>query len=397
MISGASEGQAEVASPFEEIALAELQSRTSIKWQLYPRDVLPMWVAEMDVRLADPVVAAVRRAIETGDTGYPAGRAYQEAFAAFAGRQWGWTPDIDGALVVADVMTGIRHALLAATEPGGTVVIPTPVYPPFLGFARELGRRVVEVPMTAAGDASLRLDIHGIAAGLASSRGGRSALLLCSPHNPTGTVHTAEELAALVQVARSGPTTVIADEIHAPLTFGNLPFIPYLSLPGTEADVVVTSASKAFNLAAMKSALVLPGSRARQLVAQFGEHVKYGASHFGVLSHAAALAHGDQWLTAVNSNIAANHGFLGALLAGSGLPLTLAPAQATYLAWMDARPLGLGPEPAVPLREIGRVAFNPGSHFGRVGIGHVRINVATSRANLEEAVNRIQATASAAA
>lgn len=375
--------------PFEALTLGELQSRTSVKWKLYPPEVLPMWVAEMDALPAPAVAAAIESALRLGDTGYAVGRHYQQAFGRFAQRHWGWTPDMDHAMVVADVMTGIRESVLATTEPGSAVLIPTPVYPPFLSFVTELGREVVQVPLITGPGGMLRLDVASLGAAMSEMAGQRTALLLCSPHNPTGTVHTAAELTAIAELAQASQTTVIVDEIHAPLTLAPAEFVPYLSLPAAQSGIVVTSASKAYNLAALKAALVIPGPEASDTPRRFGEHVKYGASHFGVLSHVAALDHADAWLADVLANIAANRRLLASEIQQRGLPLAVLPGESTYLCWVDCRASNLGDDPAAAFLERGRLAVNSGTHFGNAGLGHVRVNVATRADLISEGVARM--------
>lgn len=382
------------AQPFETLSLEQLRARTSVKWQHYPADVLPMWVAEMDVLIAPGVVAALQHAITTGDTGYPSGRGYQEQYGAFCARHWGWEPEMSAAFTVADVMTGIRETLAAATDPGDPVIIPTPVYPPFLSVAQELGREVIEVelrddPATGA----RRLDLEAMSEALTASRG-RPAILLCSPHNPTGTVHTRDELEALAAMAADRDAAVIVDEIHAPLTFAG-GFVPYLDVPGTQSGVVITSASKSYNLAGLKAALVIPGTRAGRLMARVGHHVRYGASHLGILAHTEALRTGDEWLAGVNANIAANRTHFAQLLAGKVPGARAVPGDSTYLVWVDGTAAGLGDNPARELLRVGRLAVNPGHTFGAAGHGHFRVNVAASRALLADAVERIATTVAA--
>jgi cystathionine beta-lyase len=121
-----------IANPLEELSLEDLRRRTSVKWRTYPEDVLPLWVAEMDVRLAEPIAAALVQAIERGDTGYPSGRGLAEAYAGFAARRWGWAGvDPANTALAPDVMLGIVEVIRLLTSPGDTVVVSAPVYPPF--------------------------------------------------------------------------------------------------------------------------------------------------------------------------------------------------------------------------------------------------------------------------
>ncbi|NED71922.1 aminotransferase class I/II-fold pyridoxal phosphate-dependent enzyme, partial [Streptomyces sp. SID9944] len=242
--------------PLRVLTPDELRRRTSMKWRTHPADVLPLWVAEMDVPQPEPVVRAVTDALALGDTGYPAGTAYAEALAAFAAKRWGWdTLAVERTALVPDVMLGVVEMLKLVTGPGDPVIVNPPVYPPFFQFVTHMDRRVVQAPL----GPDLRLDLDALdeAFGRAVAGGGRAAYLLCNPQNPTGTVHTAAELTAVAELAGRHGVRVVADEIHAPLTAAGAAFVPYLSVPGGERGLSLMSASKGWNLAGLKAALAV--------------------------------------------------------------------------------------------------------------------------------------------
>ncbi|MEU2423325.1 aminotransferase class I/II-fold pyridoxal phosphate-dependent enzyme [Streptomyces sp. NPDC007851] len=373
-------------NPLRALTLDRLRRRTSMKWRTYPQDVLPVWVAEMDVQLAGPVVRAVTDAMELGDTGYPAGTAYAEALAAFAAKRWGWDGlDVTRTAIVPDVMLGVVEMLKLVTGPGDPVVVNSPVYPPFYQFVGNLDRRVVEAPLGAGG----RIDLGVLADTFRGLRGARAAHLLCSPHNPTGTVHTVEELTAVTVLAERYGVRVVADEIHAPLTAPGTGFVPYLSVPGAERGLSLMSASKAWNLAGLKAALAVAGPGAAADLARLPEEVGHGPSHVGVLAHTAALTDGTAWLDALLAGLDENRRLLAGLLDRHLPGIRYQPAEATYLAWLDCRALGLGDDPAAVFLERGRVAVSSGIPFGTGGAGHVRFNLATSPEVITEAVRRM--------
>ncbi len=361
-----------------------------MKWRTYPEDVLPLWVAEMDVPLAAPVVRMVTEALELGDTGYPAGTAYAEALSAFAAKRWGWDGlAVERTAIVPDVMLGVVEMLRLVTGPGDPVVVNSPVYPPFFQFVGHMDRRVLEAPL----GAGLRIDFDGLEEAFrrAVAGGGRAAYLLCSPHNPTGTVHTADELAAVAALAERHGVRVVADEIHAPLTAAGAAFVPYLSLPGGESGLSLMSASKAWNLAGLKAAVAIAGPRAAADLARLPEEVSHGPSHLGVIAHTAALTDGGAWLDALLAGLDDNRRLLAALLAEHLPAVRHRPAEATYLAWLDCRALGLGDDPAEVFLERGRVALTSGIPFGTGGAGHVRLNLATSPEVITDGVRRMAA------
>ncbi|MFI7404191.1 MalY/PatB family protein [Streptomyces sp. NPDC049541] len=377
-------------NPLRALSLESLRCRTSMKWRTYPADVLPLWVAEMDVPLAEPVVRAVTGALALGDTGYPAGTAYAEALAGFAEKRWGWDGlAVERTAIVPDVMLGVVEMLKLVTGHGDPVVVNSPVYPPFYQFIEHMDRRVREAPL----GADLRIDLDALEEAFrqAVTGGRRAAYLLCSPHNPTGTVHTAGELAAVAALADRYGVRVVADEIHAPLTLPGIDFVPYLSVPGGESGLSLMSASKAWNLAGLKAALAIAGPAAAADLARLPEEVGHGPSHVGVIAHTAALTEGTAWLDALLTGLDDNRRLLTDLLSEHLPAISYRPGEATYLAWLDCRGLGLGEDPAQVFLERGRVALNSGIPFGTGGTGHVRLNLATSPEVVTEGVRRMAA------
>ncbi|SFP72437.1 cystathione beta-lyase [Amycolatopsis arida] len=378
------------ANPLRQLSLEQLRRRTSMKWRTYPDDVLPLWVAEMDVPLAEPIARAIVAAVELGDTGYPVGTAYAEALAEFARARWGWDGfAVERTAIVPDVMLGVVEMLKLVSGPGDPVVVNCPVYPPFYQFIESMGRPVVEAPLDPGG----RIDFAELDAAFvrALAGGSRPAYLLCSPHNPTGTVHTAAELAEVARLARARGVRVVADEIHAPIVAEGATFVPYLTVPGAESGLSLMSASKAWNLAGLKAALAIAGPAAAGDLARMPEVVSHGPSHVGIIAHTAALRDGGDWLDALLAALDDNRRLLAKLL-GEHLPaVRYEPAEATYLAWLDCGALDLGDDPAAVFLRRGRVALNSGPDFGTGGAGFVRMNLATSPELITEAVHRMTA------
>ncbi|GAA3522086.1 aminotransferase class I/II-fold pyridoxal phosphate-dependent enzyme [Aeromicrobium panaciterrae] len=371
--------------PLRELTLDQLRQRTSIKWREYPPDVLPLWVAEMDVRVAEPVERALTDAVSSGDVGYPHGSAYAEAYADFAADRWGWEgADSTRTSLVADVMTGIVELLDLVSEPGDPVVVNPPVYPPFYGFIEHAGRTAVDAPLGTDG----RLDLEALEAAFIRAGADRRPVsyLLCNPQNPTGTVHTAGELAGVAALADTYAVRVIVDEIHAPLVAEG--FVPYLSVDGTGNAFSLVSASKAWNLAGVKAALIVCGESAADDLARLPEVVGHGPSHLGSIAHTVAFREGRPWLDALLADLADNRVLLAEQLATHlpAVPWQAPPAM--FLTWLDCRALGLGDDPAEAFLERGHVALNSGLPFGN-GAGHVRLNYATTPEILTEAVERM--------
>ena len=373
--------------PLTELDLESLRRRRSIKWRQYPEDVLPLWVAEMDTPLAPPIRDALHAVVDLGDTGYAHRDRLPQAFAGFAAARYGWWPDPARMWLIPDVMQGITEVLRLVTSPGDGVLVNTPAYPPFFPFITGDGRRVVESPFMVDDPGRYTLDLDRLATDLA--RPDVTAYVLANPHNPTGIVLSSAELLMVTELAGRHRVRVLVDEIHAPLTYPGVVFTPFLSLPGTESALAFVSATKAWNLPGLKAGLVIGGGSAVADLERMPEGVAFGAGLFGVVASVAAFQAGTQWLDALLADLDANRRLLGDLLA-AGLPeVGYHPPDATFLAWLDCRPLDLGDDPSAVFLEHGRVAVNPGPSFGRSGRGHVRLNFATTPGILAEGVRRM--------
>jgi len=345
-----------------------LRQRRSEKWSAYPPDVLPAWVAEMDFDLAPPIREALHRAIDLGDLGYIGNvDGLLHELAGFMARRLNWEIDTERVALVSDVMVGLKELLAVLTEPGDGVVVCTPAYPPYFVDIPHIGREVVDVPLLD----DFGLDFDGLDRAFA---GGAKVLLLCSPHNPSGRVYSREELVPIASLADAYGVHVIADEIHAPLTFGE--FTPWLTV--SENGAALTSASKAFNLPGLKLGFVIGGP-------PLAFELRIHAGYAGVVAAEAAFRDGDAWLDETMAIIAANQARLPSLLP-DGVRLAY-PAQASYLAWLDCR--SVGDDPAAVFLERGRVALQPGGGFRAPG--YARLNVGTYPELMEEAFRRMAA------
>ncbi|KAD4060380.1 aminotransferase class I/II-fold pyridoxal phosphate-dependent enzyme [Arthrobacter yangruifuii] len=373
--------------------LAVLRARTSYKWQTYPADVLPLFVAEMDYPLAGPVQQAIIDRVLASDTGYIAGpRPVAEAFAGFAGRTWSWAVDPEDVRTTTDVSVAIVECLRQAVPMDSTVVITPPVYPPFFELPLEADAAVVEVPLLSDGG-NWALDLAGIEQAFAL---GADAMLLCNPHNPLGLVHSVETLRALADLSAKYGVTVISDEIHAPLTYEPGAFTPYLTVSQNARGygICVSAASKGWNIAGTKCAVMVAQSdRTRLMLSSMPEEVSARTSILGLHAAAAAYTDGGPWLASVLESLAANRRLLGELLAEHLPGVRYRLPAASYLAWLDFRALGWGDDPAATALEQARVALESGLRFGPQGAGYVRLNFACSPEVLTEAVERLAAVA----
>jgi len=363
-----------------------MHHRAGAKWSEYDADVLSATIAEMDFPLAPPVAQALRDAIGRSDLGYPtpATRSVRRSFTRFADRRLNWTVDEEQIVLVPDVMIGLVELCRVIAAPGDTVAFATPAYPPFFSMLPEARVKLAEIGLLADGS----LDLDGLDAALAA---GARALVLASPHNPTGRVLPLTELEAIAERCAEHEAWVLADEIHAPLVLPGATHIPWLEVSDAARrwGISVTSASKAFNLAALKAALVVTADPAARAVVERMPSLHEHAGLLGVIAAEAAFDDGDEWLDAVIGQLAANRDQLDGDLADKLPGVAWRAPQATYLAWLDCTGLGLGDEPAARFLTEGRVALGRGLDYGPPGAGHVRLNFATSPEHVSDAVARM--------
>lgn len=376
------------AAEFDRIDVGTLRLGGSVKWSMYP-EAIGAFVAEMDFGTAPPVTAALHAAVDAAVFGYlPAGTVEQmsAAYAAWSRDRYGWAVDPVDVRPVADVVAGLRLAIEHFSAPGTPVVLPTPAYMPFVSVPPQLGREVIEVPLSA----GHRYDLDALAAAFEA---GGDLLILCNPHNPVGRVLTAAEMLAIAEVVDRYGGRVFSDEIHAPLVFGDARHVPYASLsPVTAAHTLTaTSASKAWNLPGLKCAQVVLSSDAdRETWAGIGPLAEHGAATLGVIANTAAYESGGPWLAEVLSYLDGNRRLLSRLVADLLPGVVYTPPEGTYLGWLDFRATGPA-DPAAYFLEKAGVAMTDGALCGEAGRGFGRFTFALPRPILREAVERIAA------
>lgn len=380
-------------SDFYHLTLDELRTHKSEKWRVYPPDVLPLPVAEMDFRVAEPIRRALIEMIDKSDLGYLGSiPELGEAFAGFSARRDGWTPDPAQLRVAADVGVGVVETLRVLTSPGDSILINSPVYQNFYTWCRETQLNMVDVPLTRGeieiNGSEWHLDWEGIEKAYKS---GIKVHLLSNPHNPLGRVYTRDELAKLVTLAHAHGVIIISDEIHSPLTFSEQKFTPFLSL-GDDAcaiGITITSSSKAFNIAGLKCAIILTQDAAmHEKLNSIAPATHYRASFVGAFASVAAFNEGEPWLNELMVQLDFNRKLLLDLIAQKLPGARTHMPHCSYLQWIDFSDYKLDTEPVLHLAEKGRVGYSPGINFGPASGQFVRLNFATSPSILEEAITR---------
>ncbi|WP_248241665.1 MalY/PatB family protein [Microbacterium kunmingense] len=375
------------AHPFDRVARDRLDRPESRKWSLHPGAV-GAWVAEMDFGVAPPVSQALHRAVDEGILGYlspPLAAELGDATAEWMRAEYAWDIDPERVHPVSDVMAALGVAVTEYAPAGSAVIVPTPAYMPFLTYLPTIGHPVVEVP-GAVVDGRWQHDLDRIDAAFAA---GARTLVLCNPHNPTGTVLTRAELGALAEIVDRHGGRVFADEIHAPLRYEGVPHVPYASLSDATAahTITGTSASKAWNLAGLKTAQLITSNDADQAAyRRFGFAVQHGAATLGVVAAIAAYREGRPWLEEVVRYLDEERQDLHDLLAEHLPGARYRMPEATYIGWIDTSALSLPGPPAAFFREHAGVVLTEGALLGKGFEDFVRIVFATPRPVLADAI-----------
>jgi len=377
----------------DAIGIDRLREIGSVKWSVFP-EAIGAFVAEMDFPPAPAIAAAMKDAIDDGLTGYlPAAvrTRMTEATARWQRERYGWDVPAERIKPVPDVLTVLRATIDFFTEPGSKIVLPTPAYMPFLTIPAMHDREIIEVPMLLE-DGRHVFDLDGIDRAFADGGG---LLILCNPYNPLGRVFDRTELEAVAEVVERHGARVFSDEIHAPLVFAPHRHVPYASISPATAGHTITaaSASKAWNLPGLKAAAVILTNDAdveiwaRPEVA-WAEH---GTANLGVIATTAAFDESREWLAGTLDYLDGNRRLLGELLAEDIPGMGYRAPEGTYIAWLDARGLGIEGSPAVFFREHAGVAMTDGIACGAAGEGYLRFILATPRPVIEQAVRQMAA------
>jgi len=378
---------------FDFDRVIDRRSTDSNKWRKFPADVLPLWVADMDFPSPPAVVRALHARVEHGFFGYlTEHNDLPEVVAERVAKRYGWRINPEAVVTLPGVIAGFNQALRALTSPGDGMLIQTPVYPPILRSAGNHGLRRDEHPLTRGADGRYTVDLDAFAAALRETT---RVFLLCNPHNPVGRLYGRAELEGMAAACLRRDTVIVADEIHCDLLLDGRQHAPVASLaPEIEQRTITLMApSKTFNLPGLRCAVaIIPNAALRErFLAAAGDLVP----KFNVLGCTAAVAayrEGDAWLEALLGYLKANRDFLVQQVRATLPGVAVAPAEATYLAWLDCRGSArAGRDPYTFFLERARVALNDGVTFGPGGAGFVRMNFGCPRALLAQGLERMRA------
>ncbi len=359
---------------------------------LSPRDGLPMWVADMDFRAGEFLLDAVRELLDRANYGYFSGKQrYDDAIVWWMAHRHGWDVDPDWFFTTFGLGNGIALALHAFTEPQDKIAIFTPVYHEFPMKIGNAGRQVVELPLAVA-DGVYRMDFDAYQHML---DGSEKMVLFCSPHNPAGRVWSGQEIAALARFCAERDLILISDEIHHDLVFPGFTHTPTEQIARgiTNKLILMTSASKTFNIAGTRTGCVMvPDPDMRQTFKCLHRAHNMSPNLFGMeLSRAAYSPAGGAWVDQLVDYLHGNYQlFADGINAIPGVALV--PMQSTYLSWADFAGTGMN---SADIRrrvvDVAKIAPTYGHLLGKGGETFLRFNIGTQRANVTEAITRLQA------
>ncbi len=352
-------------------------------------DVLPMWVADMDFAAPECVTEAIIRRAQHGAFGYCINDPAQtDALIGWMKRRHGVDVEPMSIFYTPGVVDSLNIAVAALGDPGKKAAVLTPVYGPFYRAVEKAGMRVEKCSLLQT-DEGWKIDFDALEH---IFRSGARLMLLCNPHNPVGRVWTREELNQLVQLTRKYGVTIISDEIHADLT---MPGYETTSILAVERNAVaLVSATKTFNLAALKHSSVLIPDKGmmEKFVDEYYKRGINGINLFGCIAQQAAYEGGEEWLDALRGYLAGNRDLVEKFLCEELPQVKCSHLEGTYLMWLDFRSLNLAQDELEKLMiEKAGIGMNSGIDFGAEGTGFMRMNIATPRKNVERALRQLKA------
>jgi cysteine-S-conjugate beta-lyase len=376
---------------FDGLRPEHLRNSASIKWTLYAEDVLPLWVADMDFPVSSAILERVKSRLDgwlgyghfSGDPEMVKGLIAQQEARGWMGLEVKHFWPING------VVSGLYAGVLGLSGPGEDVITQVPIYPPFLSSIRDHGRNILENPMIQA-ETGWQIDFDQLETLVTPAT---RIFMLCNPQNPTGRVYTRAELERLAGFVLRHRLYVITDELHADLILNGQPHIPFASLSPETAQRTVTLVGpcKSFNAATLSAGMAI--AQNTKLLERMQKATKGLMGHPNALSQEmwrAGIEEGDAWLAEVLGYIRGNREALSAFLHEKLPEVRYAAPEGTYLAWLDFRAFPFADHAQKFMLEEAKVGLNNGSEYGAGYQGFLRLNLATSKAILLEALDRLE-------
>lgn len=371
--------------------------RTSLfanKWTMRPKNVIPMWVADMDLPTAPQIQKALHKQVEHGVLGYelPNKKLY-EVVAARMKKLYDWDVDPDWIVYTAGVNNGYNIAARVLCSPKKGYLLQTPVYNEFLETEHKTGVRQIVAPLEkkiSGNRISYEVDIDALKKGMKKA----GMFLLCHPHNPVGKIYSRNELKQMAEICLAHDVTLVSDEIHSELLLGDSTFMPTakVSKAVERNSITLISASKAFNVPGLACAFaIISDAKIRKRFFDIGYGMSYEVASTGLTAaHVAYSGKADTWLRGLRAHLTANRDFALEYIEKNLPGVSAIKPDATYLMWLDCSELELKPTPYDFFFKQAKVAFSDGGKFGEGNEQFVRLNFGTSRKILKQGLDRIR-------
>ncbi|HHV05460.1 MAG TPA: MalY/PatB family protein [Anaerolineaceae bacterium] len=365
----------------------------SLKWRRWDPDILAMWVADTDFEVPQEVMDAIHARVDHGILGYGfAPDGLTDVVTSRLARLYNWQVSNEQVQYVPGIVTGFNVAVRGFCKPGEEVIYQVPAYPPFIRAPRGAGMQGVQNAMVLGESGQYEVDFELFERQIIDNK--VRVFILCNPHNPTGRVYRRDELEKFAEICLRHDVIIVSDEIHCDILYDDRKHIPIAGLSKEISDVTITlqAPSKTYNIAGLHTSVaIIQNEELRQ---------RYNASKAGLVgtpcilgmyAAKAAYEHGDAWLQAQLAYLQANRDLIDEALQTDLKPIKWAKPEATFLAWLDCRDLGVEGSMQEFFLDRAKVGFNDGPEFGEVGQGFVRLNFGTTRANIQLAIEKMKA------
>ena len=369
----------------------------STKWNMYDADVLPLWVADMDFPVAEPILQALRTRIDHGIFGYPDTHPrphvvsdLQQVLVDRMERLYNWQVAPEELVFLPGVIVGLNLTCQASAIMGGKVLVQTPVYKPFLALAGQAGMQRQDAMLRRGPDGHYEVDWQAFEAGFTEQT---RVFILCNPHNPVGRVFRIDELERMAETCLRKGVVICSDEIHCDLLFEGQKHIPIASLDMEIARNTVTlmAPTKTFNIAGLQCSFAIVQDKEMRLkLEQSKKGLVMWENLIGLTATLAAYRDGQEWLDQVLLYLEGNRDFVYEYVQANLSQLQIVKPEGTYLAWLDCRKTGIQGNPCEFFIKEAGVALNDGASFGKGGEGFVRLNFACTRDILTQALERMK-------
>ncbi len=364
------------------------------KWTWYPKDTLPMWVADMDFRAPKPILDALHKAVEHGVLGYELpSDVLKETVAARMDKLYKWKVKPEAVVAVTGIVSGFSVAARIACTPKKGVLVQTPVYNEFHEVKNNIGVPQLDAPFVKRADGNIiSYEIDWDVFEKQVKKAGM--FLLCNPHNPLGIIFSRKDLLKMAELCIKNNVVIVSDEIHSELLLDGNQFTPMAKLSREIENHTVTliAPSKTFNVPGLFCGFaIIPNDELRKRYEQEVNHLRLHVGSMGLLAARVAFSGScDGWLKDLRRYLTDNRDFLVGYVTEYMPEVRTTIPAATYLGWLDFTQTGMKESPYDFFLKNAKVALSDGKIFGKAGEGHVRLNFGTSRALLKQGLDRMQ-------